>query len=149
LTRRLAASESRDEVEQPLRLLRERARPGEERDVVEPRRELVDPDLDVALEREARVVEPTLEHTLVTGPYDLGIAALRDERKPVPAEREVALVRLHRGLHDAHGQLQEPLVEGPFEHDRPLDEMDDLLEYVGRVRPAVRQPFDDSAPPLV
>src|SRR5207245_8805498 len=51
--------------------------------------------------------------------------------------------------HEAHGQLQEPLVEGPFEHDRPLDEMDDLLEYVGRVRPAVRQPFDDSAPPLV
>jgi len=89
---RLAAAELRDEAPEPLRLVREGARALEVGDRAEALGERVDPDPHVALEREARVVQPALEHVLVAGPHDLGIAAVRDEGEPVTAQREVALV---------------------------------------------------------
>ena len=73
------------------------------------------------------------EHALVSARDQLGLAAVRDEREPVAAEREVALVRLHRGRDDALGELQEPLVEAALEHGRPFVQVDDLAEHA-RVR---------------
>ena len=102
---------ARRRAAQPLGLVGERARAREERDRAEPLGEPLDADRDVALEREARVLEPPLEHALVPGSHELGVAAVRDEREAVAAEREVALVRLHRGHDHALGQLEEALVE--------------------------------------
>ena len=65
----------------------------------------------------------------------VGIAAVRDEREPVAAEREIALVRLHRGHDHALGQREEALVERPRLHARALDQMDDLPELSERIRP--------------
>src|SRR5207253_329324 len=92
LARRVAATEAFDETDEPLRLVRERPRPGEERDRAECLRERVDSLLHVALEREARIVEPALEDGLVPRPHEVGIAAVRNEGETIPPQREVALV---------------------------------------------------------
>ena len=59
------------------------------------------------------------EHELVAGAHDIGVAAVGDEREAVAAEREVALVRLHRRDDHALGQLQEALVERALRARRP------------------------------
>ena len=96
LQRRLAAAELARQPAQAVGLVGEGARPLEEGDRAEVLGKLVDPAADVPLEREARVVEPALEHVLVPGEHELRIAAVGHEGKAAPAEREVALVRLHR-----------------------------------------------------
>ena len=91
--------------------------------------------------RERGVVEPADQHLLVPGPDDVGVAAVCDEQEPRlergagPAHGEVALVRLHRGDHDPVGQLQIARVEAALEHDRPLDQVDDLLELAPGISP--------------
>ena len=108
--------------------------------VIEPsaRGQPLDADADVALERERRVLEPALEHALVAGADELGVAAVGDEREPGAAEREVALMRLHGGDDHALGQLEEPLVELAVEHVRPLDQVHDLLEHAaGSLHPPI------------
>ena len=96
------------------------------------------PTAMVALERERRVGEPALEHAHVPAADDLRVARVRDDRDPPPAEREVALVRLHRGDDHALGQLEELLVERGVEDVRPLDQVDDLVELAGRGPPTRR-----------
>ena len=98
LARGLAAAEPLDEADQPLRLVGERPRAGKERDRAELGREAVDPLLHVALEGEARVLEPALEHVLVARADDLRLAPVRDDGEPVPPQREVPLILLHRRL---------------------------------------------------
>ena len=93
------------------------------------------PTAMVALERERRVGEPALEHAHVPAADDLRVARVRDDRDPAPAEREVALVRLHRGDDHALGQLEELLVERGVQDVRPLDQVDDLVELAARVLP--------------
>ena len=85
------------------------------------------------------------EHALVVPAHDLGVAAVRDEGEPVAAERERALVVLHRRRDDALGKAQEALVEGTCLHPHALDEIDDLLEHVLRVAPPAElvQALDD------
>src|SRR2546430_152473 len=81
---------------------------------------------------------------------DLRLTAVRDDRETRPLDREVALVRLHGGHDYPLGQLKEALVEAAFEHDRLLDQVDDLVELAAGIAPASNrvEPFDDLAPPL-
>ena len=90
---------------------------------------------DVALEGEARVVEAILQHPLVAGADEVGVARVRDEAEARAGEREVALVRLHRRRTHPLGQREVALVVVPFEDGRVLDEVDDLLQLVQRIRP--------------
>ena len=80
-----------------------------------------------------------------------GSPPLATNAKRGALERKVALVRLHRRLDDAWRQLQEALVEAPLEHDRALDQEDDLLDHPGRVAPAADriEPLEDLAAALV
>src|SRR5205085_1980892 len=112
--------------------------------------ERVDPPPHVALKGEARVLEPALEHVLVPGADDLRVAAVRDDREPVPPEREVPLVCLHRRLDHALGEREIALVEAPLEHERPLDEVDHLAQDARRVAPLAErvEAFADQALPL-
>ena len=134
-----------------LRLLGEGPAALEERDLPEPARHLVDPDGDVAVERERRVVEAALEHADVARHDQLRLAASRDEREAVAAEREIALVRLHRRVDHATRKPEERLVERRFEHDRPLGHVHDLVELSQRVvrGPELVEPLDDPPAPLV
>ena len=90
---------------------------------------------------EGRVVEPPDEHLLVARPHHVGVAAVgheqeaRLERASAGPDREVALVRLHGGDHDPVGQIEVAAVETALEHDRPLNQVDDLLELRARVGP--------------
>src|SRR5205807_2408123 len=104
--------------------------------------------LDVAVEAEARVLEPRLEDLGVAGGDDIRLAAVRDYGETRAAEREVALVRLHRRLDHAPRQREVALVEAALEHERLLDEVDHLLEHVAGVAPALKrvQPLDDRPP---
>ena len=150
LERRLAAAESLDELPQALRLVRERARSLEERDRAQPLGQVVDPDLDVALERERRVLEAALDDVLDPGSHGVRVAAVRDEGEAVLAERKRADVVLDRRLDDPARQLQVALVEPAFDHDRLLDEEDDLAQDAVRVGPAAEivQRVDDLLAPL-
>ena len=87
----------------------------------------------------------------MAGRDHVGFPAVRDERKPVPLNRKVALVGLHRRHDHPLRELQEPLVEAALEHDRLLDEVDDLGELAAGIAPAPHhvEPFDDLAAPLV
>ena len=60
-------------------------------------------------------------------------------------------MRLHRRHDDALRQREKALVERAVEHDRALDEVDDLLEHAGRVAPRSDrvETLVDEAPPLV
>src|SRR5207344_3544667 len=98
LARRVTAAEPLHKPDEALGLVGERARALEERDRAEPRGELLDPDGEVSLERESRIVEPPLEHALVAADHERGVSAVRDEREACPGKREVALVGLHRRL---------------------------------------------------
>ena len=139
-----------DELDEPLRLVGERTAALDERDPLEPSRELLDADRHVAIERERRVLEPRVEHPRVAGASDLHVAAGRHDRETIPAEREVALVALHGGDDHALGQAQEPLVELRPEDDRPLDHVHDLLELPERVLPVAErvERLDDAAAAL-
>ena len=142
--------EALDEVDEPLRLVGERAGAGDVGDRPELRRERVDPLRDVAVEREAGVVEAVLEHRDVAGEDGRRVAAVGDDGEAVAAEREVALVRLHRRFDHAPRQPQEALVEGRVEHERALDQVHDLVELAERVAPVavLGQPLLDRPPPL-
>ena len=107
----------------------------EERDRAEPLREGVDPDLDVALERERGVLEPSSDDVLDSGANGVRVAAVRDEREPVASEREGANVVLDRRLDDAARELEIALVEAAVEDDRRLDEVHDLGQDAVRVGP--------------
>ena len=98
--------------------------------------QLVDAAPDIPLERERRVLETPLEDADVARPDDGRVAAVRDERKGRAAEREVALVGLHRGHDHSFGQREKALVEAPLEDDRALGEVDDLVEDARRIAPA-------------
>ena len=81
------------------------------------------------------------------------LAAVRHEREAVALEGEVALMGLHRGLDDAPRKRQEALVEFPFEHGRPLGQVDDLGQHplVRLGQPELLEAGADRgvAPPLV
>ena len=57
---------------------------GEEGDLAEALRELVHPERCVALERERRVLQPSLEDALVPHAHQGRIAAVGYDREPVP-----------------------------------------------------------------
>ena len=145
LARVLVAAELPDELDEPRRLVGERAAALDERDPLEPARELVDADGDVAVEREGRVLEPRVEHPRVAGADDVHVSAGRHDREAVLAEREVPLVALHGGDDHALGQAEEALVELRSEDERPLDHVHDLLELAERVLPVAErvERFDD------
>ena len=144
----VAAAEPLDEPHEPLGLVGERACALEEGDRAEPAASCSIPDGEVALEREGRVVEPALEHALVAADHERRIAAVGDEGEAGAREREVALVGLHRRLDHPRRQREEALVEAALQHDRALDEVDDLVELPERVAPAFGQPRDDLPPAL-
>ncbi len=146
----VSACQLLDELAEPLRLVGKRTAAFDERDPLEPSRELLDADRHVAIEGERRVLEPRVEHPRVAGASDLHVAAGRHYRETIPAEREVALVALHGGDDHALGQAQEPLVELRLEDDRPLDHVHDLLELPERVLPVAErgEPVDDAAAAL-
>ena len=139
-----------DELDEPCRLVGERAAALDERDPVEPACQLVDTDCDVAVERERRVLEPRLEHTRVAGPDDVHVSPGRDDGEAVLAEREVALVALHGRDDHALGQAEEALVELRSEDERPLDHVHDLVELPERVLPVAErvERLDDEAAAL-
>ena len=136
VTRVLVTSQLPDELDEPRRLVGERAAAFDERDPIRAGlRELVDTDRHVAVERERRVLEPRVEHPRVAGASDLHVSAGRDDCEAILPEREVALVTLHGGDDHALGQAEEPLVELRLEDERPLDHVHDLLELAERVLP--------------
>src|SRR5439155_15636455 len=67
LERRLSSTEAFHQLCHPLRLFRERAGAGEERDRGEPLGKSIDPGCNVALKGERRVLEPSLEALGVPG----------------------------------------------------------------------------------
>ncbi|MFN8186781.1 MAG: hypothetical protein U0R69_06865 [Gaiellales bacterium] len=117
------------------RLVRHAPGSRDERDRAELRGELVDAAAHVPLEGERRVLEPPLEHALVARAHELRVTPVGNEREASRAEREVALMGLHRGRHDPLRKGQVALVVGPDEDERALDEEDDLLDHVPRVAP--------------
>ena len=146
LESRVASAETRDEVDEPSRLVRERAAAFEERDRGEAAGEGVDADVQVPLEREGGVVEPVLEHALVPLKDDVGRTAVWDDCETIRPEREVALVLLHRRLDDSARQLEEPLLKSPLENDRPFDQVHDLVQNACRIAPSFRERVDDLLP---
>ena len=150
LSGRIAAPQEVAELTEPDGLVGERARPRMERDRVELLRHGFDPDLDVPLVGEPRIVQASLQHALVPGPDDTGVAAVRDEGEAGAAEREVALMGLHRGHDHAFRQVEEALVEAPLENERRLDEIHHLLQDPGRVPPLAGrvEALDDQSAPL-
>ena len=111
-----------------------------ERDVGEVVGERAEAALAVLLDGEDGVVEPADEHPLVPGPDDVVAVGIgvdhRQEAGEAPAarcQRQVALVRLHRGHEHAVGQLQVPLVEAPGDHVHALDQVLHLVEHARRV----------------
>ena len=106
------------------------------------------PIRDVALEAEGGVVESVLQHLRVAGTNHVGIAAVRHEREAVSFEREVPLMRLHGGDDDVARQVEEALVEGAFQHRRPLRQVHHLVEDSRGVAPPLRQPLEDQPAPL-
>ena len=151
LSRVFITAELGDELGEPVCLLGERAAALDERDPVEPVRQLVDTDCDVAVERERRVLEPRLEHTRVAGTDDVDISPGRDDGEAVLAEREVALVALHGSDDHALRQAEEALVELRCEDERPFDHVHDLVELPERVLPVAErvERFHDVATALV
>ncbi len=90
----------------------------------------------------ASVSRPTSTSSLpritVAGSPPLATNRKRGSSRPLALDGEVPLVRLHRGDHDAVGQLQEALVDPAGEHRRPLGQVDDLVELSQRVDPLAR-----------
>ena len=151
LERRLAAAERLDELLEPLCLVGERPCALEERNRAQPLRERVDPDLDVALEREGRVFEAAADDVLDPAADRVRVPPVGDEREAVASEREGADVVLDRRLDDAARQLEVRLVEAAVEDDRRLDEVHDLGQDAVRVGPLpepVERP-DDLRPALL
>ena len=148
--RRVASPQPVDERDEPLRLVGEAASLGEVHDRPEPAGELVDARVHVPFEREARVVQPSLQDVLVPPPHDVRVSPVRDEREAVFPEREVALVRLHRRFGHGDGKREEPLVEAALEDQRLLDEVDHLAELAQRVTPLSErvEPLADQPLPL-
>src|SRR4029453_17603890 len=128
-----------DERAQALGLVGEGAGAGEIDDRPESPCEPLDPASDVPLERERGVVQAPLEHGLVAGPHRLRISAVGYERKAVPSQGEVALVRLHRRVDHASRQREEALVERPLENDHLLDEVDDFTELAEGIAPFAKR----------
>ena len=86
------------------------------------------------------VVEAPDEHPLVAGPDDIvavgiGVDHRQEAGEPPPArrQRQVALVRLHRGHEHAVRQLEVPLVEAPRDHVHALHQVLHLVEHARRV----------------
>ena len=137
LERRLATAERLDELRKPLRLVAKEPAPGEERDRTEPlRRGSSIPTLrsrsnvnDASSSRPSTTFSKPAAHRV-------RVAAVRDEREAVLAEREGADVVLDRGLDDPARELQVALVEPPVDDDGVLDQEDDLVEDAVRVAPA-------------
>ena len=151
LARGLAAALLADEGLEPRGLVRQAPCACDERDRSQLGGQRLDPLVDVALEREVRVLEPSFEYALVAGDDHIGLAAVGDEGEAGALEREVPLVRLHGRLDDAPRKLQEPLVEAALEHGRALDKEDDLFDDAGGVAPAADrvESLDDQAAALV
>ena len=97
--------------------------------------EPLDPLRDVAVEGEAGVVEPVLEHGAIARAGS-SRGRRRSRRRRSGCRRAgssagaTASPSRPRG-----GKPQEPLVEGRVEHERLLDEVDDLVELAERVAP--------------
>src|SRR6266540_4121420 len=129
----LATSKGFDKCYETFGFLREGACPGDEGDGAELLQQALDSSREVPLEGEGRILEPALEHVLVTGDHGLGVTAVRHEGEAVPAQREVALVGFHRGDDHPFWQLQKSFVEIPREDHRALDEIDHLRQdaFVG------------------
>ncbi len=152
------------QLDEPPRLVGERAEPGVKDDLAQPAGHGLQAFVEVAVEGELGVVEPALQDTLVAvgdelGGSRVGVGDVQKRRQQLTGsvfDRPVALVRLHGGDQHLAGQAQVAFVETARVHTGPLGKVDVLLEHAGRVGPAAAklggrriEPLDDQAPALV
>ena len=124
----VAAAELPDELDEPLRLLGERSAPLEEGDRPEPAGERVDPDGDVAVERERGVLEPGLEHLHVPGPHDAGsppFATSANRLPPAGSSAGGPASPSRRRAGAGAGSARRTRLQD----DRPLGQVDDLASF--------------------
>jgi hypothetical protein len=114
-----------------------RAKPRMERHCLELRQARLEPLLSVLVPEEAGVGEAGAQHALVSGNdrrpaircLDVGDDDEEGSRGTVLRhQREILLVRPHRHLADARGQVHERLVDPPEQRNRPFDEPCHLLD---------------------
>ena len=110
---------------------------GVEHDAIQLGTRLASGTLAVLVPEELGVPQARAQHALVAG--DDGPAAVvgreigdHDEARRQLAvgvlQREVFLVRAHRGDQHLRRQRHEPLVDGAEQHDRPFDQAGDLVQ---------------------